>query len=49
MEILKFKTNINSDSDLQKITSLLNNEKNIHLWNMDTENAEHILNKHVPK
>jgi tRNA G26 N,N-dimethylase Trm1 len=44
MEILKFKTTIQSDTDLQKITPLLNKEENFHQWKLDTSTPENILN-----
>lgn len=44
MEILKFKTNIKSKDDLQKITALLDEDQNIHKWSVDAEGSEHILN-----
>ncbi|MDO1448161.1 copper chaperone [Rhodocytophaga aerolata] len=44
MEILKFKTTIQSDADLQKITPLLNKEESFHQWKLDTSTPENILN-----
>jgi hypothetical protein len=44
MEILKFKTNIQSETDLQQITPLLNNESSIHEWKLDTSTSDNILN-----
>ncbi len=44
MEILKFKTSIQSSEALQKVTSLLNQEESIHEWKLDTSHDDHILN-----
>lgn len=44
MEILKFKTNIQSSEGLQKVTPLLNQEESIHQWKLDTSHEDHLLN-----
>ena len=44
MEILKFRTSIQTEEDLEKVTPLLNNESSIHQWKLDTSSDEHILN-----
>jgi hypothetical protein len=43
MEILKFKTNITSEDNLQKIMPILNNEQSIHEWQIDSSNPDNLL------
>jgi copper chaperone len=44
MEILKFKTNIQSADDLEKVSPLLDKEESFHLWKLDTGTSGNILN-----
>ncbi|MDQ3291536.1 MAG: copper chaperone [Bacteroidota bacterium] len=43
MEILKFKTNIASQEDLNKVAPLLDKMEAISKWQIDTETKENIL------
>ncbi len=43
MEILKFKTDIYSSECLDSVAPLLDNEQNIHKWNVDTDSPDNIL------
>jgi copper chaperone len=43
MTTLKFKTNINCGGCKAKVSNLLNDEKNIQQWSVDTDNPEKIL------
>jgi len=43
MTELKFKTNVNCNHCIAKITPFLNEEKNISEWNVDTSNDDKIL------
>jgi hypothetical protein len=42
-EILIFKTNIESEYDLEKIAPFLNAERKIKRWNVDREDTDHVL------
>lgn len=43
MEILIFKTDINTEDNLNEISSHLNSIKEIHKWTVDLEDREKIL------
>ena len=43
MSELKFKTNINCDGCIARVTPALNSEKQIIKWSVDTVNPEKIL------
>ncbi|MBS1650624.1 MAG: heavy-metal-associated domain-containing protein [Bacteroidetes bacterium] len=43
MKTIKFKTNINCSGCVAKVTPILNNEKEIIKWEVDTNNPEKIL------
>ena len=43
METLQFKTNINCDGCIAKATPVLNNEKNIKEWAVDTNLPSKVL------
>ena len=43
MEILKFKTNIGSQEALAKVGPVLDGEKSISKWNVDTDGTDHLL------
>ena len=43
MEIIKFKTNVESREALAKIAPFLDKEEGISRWNIDTESAERVL------
>jgi copper chaperone len=43
METLQFKTNINCGGCIAKATPVLNNEKNIKEWNVDTNTSTKVL------
>jgi hypothetical protein len=42
-DILIFKTNIESERDLEKIAPLLNAESKIKRWNVDRQDTDHVL------
>lgn len=42
-EILVFKTNISSDSAMEKVNHLLNMEKKITRWNIDRHDVDKVL------
>lgn len=43
MKILKFKTNINCDACVAKVTPVLDGESSVEKWKVDTKNANKIL------
>jgi copper chaperone len=43
MDTLKFKTTINCSACVAKITPVLNEQKNVIHWSVDTENPDKIL------
>lgn len=43
MEILKFKTNVDSDKGVEKLGTYLNKEESISRWQLDTNSPEHLL------
>ncbi len=43
MEILKFKTNIASEHQLQKVASVLDNDEIIRNWQVDTSSPDNLL------
>lgn len=43
MEILKFKTNVESQEALSKIAPLLDKVEKISKWSLDTESSEKVL------
>jgi len=40
---MKFKTNINCGNCVRAVSGMLNQEKRIHSWSVDTENPDKIL------
>lgn len=42
-EVLVFKTNISSDSDIGKVSHLLTSESNIARWTIDREDIDKVL------
>ena len=46
MKTLRFKTNINCINCKAKVANILNNEKAIASWEVDTNNLEKILTVH---
>jgi len=43
METIKFKTNINCDACVAKVTPVLNDNLSIEKWKVDTQNPNKIL------
>ncbi|WP_339667001.1 heavy-metal-associated domain-containing protein [Maribacter arcticus] len=43
MKTLKFKTNINCGGCVSKVSPLLNNQKGVESWEVDTANPDKIL------
>jgi copper chaperone len=43
METIKFKTNINCDACVAKVTPVLNDNLSIEKWEVDTQNPNKIL------
>ncbi len=43
MKILKFKTNINCDACVAKVTPVLDGESSVEKWKVDTKNPNKIL------
>ncbi|WP_089681790.1 hypothetical protein [Catalinimonas alkaloidigena] len=43
MELLKFKTNLTSEENVATVTPMLDKKENISQWNVDTDDADHIL------
>jgi hypothetical protein len=43
IEVLIFKTNINSDTELTKISKVLNDQFNILEWTIDREDIDKVL------
>lgn len=43
MKTLKFKSNINCTGCLSKVSPVLNEEKNIHKWDVNLEHDDRIL------
>lgn len=43
VDVLVFKTNINSEDELQKIAELLGNDPNIFRWSIDTDDIDNVL------
>lgn len=43
MEVIKFKTNINNQDDLAKVSPYLNGEERISRWKIDIESPDKIL------
>ena len=43
METLKFKTNINCDACVAKVTPVLNGNTSVEKWTVDTQNPNKIL------
>ncbi len=43
MKTLQFKTNINCDACIAKVTPVLNENKSIEKWEVDTKNPSKIL------
>jgi len=43
IDILIFKTNIETEHDLNKIASLLNTENRIRKWSVDRQDIDHVL------
>lgn len=43
VDVLVFKTNINSEDALQKIAVLLGNDSHIFRWSIDTEDIDNVL------
>lgn len=43
MKVLKFKTNINCEGCIAKVTPFLNKEKMIQAWEVDTKTADKVL------
>ncbi|GAA3975904.1 heavy-metal-associated domain-containing protein [Hymenobacter antarcticus] len=43
MQTLKFKTNINCGGCIKAVTPILNGEKAIQTWQVDTDNPDKIL------
>ena len=43
IDILIFKTNIETEHDLNKVASLLNTENRIRKWNVDRQDVDHVL------
>lgn len=43
MKTLKFKTNINCDACVAKVTPALNGNSSVEKWEVDTKNPEKIL------
>jgi len=41
--VIIFKTNIETDQDLNKIALLLNTENRIRKWSVDREDIDHVL------
>lgn len=41
--VLVFKTNIRNETDVQKITPVLQAEKHVAKWNVDLDDVDHIL------
>ena len=42
-EVLVFKTNINNETDLGRVATLLNREPDIRKWNVDQNDVDNIL------
>jgi hypothetical protein len=42
-DILVFKTSIDSDHDLEKIATILDQDQRIRKWNVDREDVDNIL------
>lgn len=43
MSIFIFKTNVSSEQELNKVTTILNNNPKIIKWNIDTEDIDKVL------
>ncbi|HEY5826318.1 MAG TPA: hypothetical protein VIT44_18240 [Cyclobacteriaceae bacterium] len=43
IDILIFKTNIETEHDLNKVASLLNTENRIRKWSVDRQDIDHVL------
>lgn len=43
MKIIKFKTNINCDACVAKVTPVLDGESSVEKWKVDTKNPNKIL------
>ena len=43
MDTLKFKTTINCDACVAKVTPVLNEQENVENWSVDTNNPDKIL------
>jgi len=43
IDILIFKTNIDTEQDLNKVASLLNRENHIRKWNVDLQDIDRVL------
>ena len=46
MKTIRFKTNINCGSCVEKVTPVLNEDQNIEKWEVDTTNPDKILTIH---
>jgi hypothetical protein len=42
-DILVFKTNIQRDTDLERVGKMLNAEVRIRKWNVDRDDVDHVL------
>jgi copper chaperone CopZ len=43
MEIIRFKTNIHTKNELEKISTVLNNVVGLNKWELDLQDADNVL------